>query len=358
MPNRAKFYVAIVLLVGTIALVAQLLRFTAPDPLLFAIYFLLTVLASAIRLRLPTVLTTLSVNFLSILVGIVLFNRPEAILLAIAGTVVQSLWRPRTRPEPIHVAFTACSAGLAVMAAHTVFHGSLTRNMGPQNPLLLALTATVYVAVNSGLIAGLLALMSRKPFCPTWYRTYFWVLPYYFAAGSTAWLIVVLGRQITWEAALVLLPLVYFVYRSHRMSLDRLEADKEHVEEIAGLHLRTIEALALAIEAKDTTTARPPATRARLRHRDWQGDGHQPERTRCLAGRLAASRYRQAGRSRTHHFQAGPPDSRRIRKDEDPPIGRSGDSGGGQVPLPGGPDCAGASREVGWLGLSIWAFRR
>src|SRR6202021_1339596 len=40
----------------------------------------------------------------------------------------------------------------------------------------------------------------------------------------------------------------------HRMSLDRLEADKAHVEEIAGLHLRTIEALALAIEAKDTTT--------------------------------------------------------------------------------------------------------
>src|SRR5665213_1745316 len=39
------------------------------------------------------------------------------------------------------------------------------------------------------------------------------------------------------------------------MYLDRLERDKVHVEEIAGLHLRTIEALALAIEAKDTTTA-------------------------------------------------------------------------------------------------------
>ena len=126
MPNRAKFYVAIVLSGGTFALLLQLIRFQAPDPLLFGIYFLLTVLASAIRLRLPTVLTTLSVNFLSILVGLVLFNRPEAILLAVAGTVVQSLWRPRTRPEPIHVAFTACSAGLAVMAAHTVFHGSRT----------------------------------------------------------------------------------------------------------------------------------------------------------------------------------------------------------------------------------------
>src|SRR6185295_2251599 len=39
-----------------------------------------------------------------------------------------------------------------------------------------------------------------------------------------------------------------------RSYLDRLEKEKKHVEDMAGLHLRTIEALALAIEAKDHTT--------------------------------------------------------------------------------------------------------
>jgi diguanylate cyclase (GGDEF)-like protein/putative nucleotidyltransferase with HDIG domain len=53
---------------------------------------------------------------------------------------------------------------------------------------------------------------------------------------------------------MVLFPLVFFIYRSYRMFLDRLEKDKTHAEELAGLHLRTIEALALAIEAKDATT--------------------------------------------------------------------------------------------------------
>src|SRR5258708_38984967 len=77
---------------------------------------------------------------------------------------------------------------------------------------------------------------------------------YNLAAGSVAWLIVVLSRQESLYAALVLFPLVYFIYRSYRMYIDRLEKDKVHVEEIAGLHLRTIEALALAIEAKDATT--------------------------------------------------------------------------------------------------------
>ena len=50
------------------------------------------------------------------------------------------------------------------------------------------------------------------------------------------------------------MPAVYLIYRSYRLYLDRLENEKRHVEEIAGLHLRTIEALALAIEAKDQTT--------------------------------------------------------------------------------------------------------
>src|SRR5499425_3284035 len=47
---------------------------------------------------------------------------------------------------------------------------------------------------------------------------------------------------------------MYWIYRSYRLYLGRLEDEKRHVEEMANLHLRTIEALALAIEAKDHTT--------------------------------------------------------------------------------------------------------
>ena len=44
------------------------------------------------------------------------------------------------------------------------------------------------------------------------------------------------------------------IFRSYRLYLGRLESEKNHAEEMANLHLRTIEALALAIEAKDHTT--------------------------------------------------------------------------------------------------------
>ena len=57
-----------------------------------------------------------------------------------------------------------------------------------------------------------------------------------------------------WQTSLLILPVVYLIYRSYRLYLGKLEDEKRHVEEMADLHLRTIEALALAIEAKDHTT--------------------------------------------------------------------------------------------------------
>src|SRR5450631_3161418 len=54
--------------------------------------------------------------------------------------------------------------------------------------------------------------------------------------------------------ALLGAPAIYLIYRLYQLYLARLEAERRHVESIAGLHIRTIEALALAIEAKDHTT--------------------------------------------------------------------------------------------------------
>jgi diguanylate cyclase (GGDEF)-like protein/putative nucleotidyltransferase with HDIG domain len=57
-----------------------------------------------------------------------------------------------------------------------------------------------------------------------------------------------------WQASIVLMPVIYLIYRSYEIYLARLEDERRHVESIGRLHMRTIEALALAIEAKDHTT--------------------------------------------------------------------------------------------------------
>jgi len=253
-PIRARFYIALVIASGTLELALQFSRFGSPKPWVFLALFLITVLTSGLKVRLPTVLATLSVNVLFIMIGIALLSLPEAMLIGAAGTLVQCLWRPRVRPKLVQIAFSICSVALSVLGAHAIYHGPLNKLLGNLDSLLLGTSAVAYFMINTTLVAGVIALTEGKSITKTWYSTYFWILPYHLVFASAAWLVVVVENQDSWHAPVVLFPLVYFVYRSYTMYLERLEKDKIHVEELAGLHFRTIEALALAIEAKDATT--------------------------------------------------------------------------------------------------------
>ena len=79
MPLRAKIYIALVLLSGTVGFSAEVLHFMSAEPVQFWCYFLVTALTSGLKVRLPMVTATLSVNFLFILVGIVQFSLPECL---------------------------------------------------------------------------------------------------------------------------------------------------------------------------------------------------------------------------------------------------------------------------------------
>src|SRR5688500_615611 len=59
-----------------------------------------------------------------------------------------------------------------------------------------------------------------------------------------------------WLAAslLLLVPaILVLAYRTYRTFLSRLEGERQHAQRMSELHLATIEALALAIDAKDQT---------------------------------------------------------------------------------------------------------
>ncbi len=62
------------------------------------------------------------------------------------------------------------------------------------------------------------------------------------------------NERLGWAFSLALLPPLYLIYRSVRLYFGKMEQEKAHAENMASLHLRTIEALATAIEAKDECT--------------------------------------------------------------------------------------------------------
>jgi len=117
----------------------------------------------------------------------------------------------------------------------------------------LGLIAVVYFVTNSSLVAVIISLTEGKRFFSVW-KSNRWALAYYCVGASMAWVIGTVPHSIQWELPIICLPLVYLVHRSNRTYLVQMEQEKDHVEQMNALHLRTIEALALAIDAKDHTT--------------------------------------------------------------------------------------------------------
>ena len=120
--------------------------------------------------------------------------------------------------------------------------------------LTLMVTATVFFVMNTFPVAAAIALTEEKSLRQIWRESYFWSFPYYLLGAGMAGAASAINRYVGWAWALLAVPVVYLIYRSYYLYLGRVEDDKKHAEEMASLHLRTIEALALAIEAKDHTT--------------------------------------------------------------------------------------------------------
>jgi diguanylate cyclase (GGDEF)-like protein/putative nucleotidyltransferase with HDIG domain len=105
------------------------------------------------------------------------------------------------------------------------------------------------------MVATAIALSTRQSIARIWNENFLWSAPSYFVgAGAAAAAVTVLNFvSIRWLLPLAAAPL-YLTYRSYKVYLGRIDDEQRHVREMADLHLATIEALALAIDAKDQTS--------------------------------------------------------------------------------------------------------
>jgi len=239
---------------GLPVLVYALLRWRSDDPFRYACFLAVAMCASVLKVQLPGIKATMSANFLFILVGILDLSNSETVLMGCLGGLVQSLWYSNPRPRPVQWLFNLANLALSISAAELVFHSKVATGVGFRWPLLMAAAATTYFAFNTISVSGIIAMTEKRNPVHVWKECYLWAFPYYLLGALIACGVSAINRLVGWQFGLLAFPIVYWIYRSYRTYLSRLEAQKKHAEEIAALHLRTIEALSLAIEAKDHTT--------------------------------------------------------------------------------------------------------
>ena len=239
---------------GLPLLVYGLAHWHSDDPFRYASFLTVAMCASVLKVQLPGIKATMSANFLFVLVGILDLSYSETLLMGCLGGIVQNLWQAKPRPRPIQWLFTLANLALSVSAAEAVFHSKVAVGVGFRWPLLMAAAATTYFAFNTISVSGIIAMTEGRNPVHVWKECYLWAFPYYLLGALIACGVSAINRLVGWQFGLIAFPVVYWIYRSYQTYLSRLEAQKKHAEEIAALHLRTIEALSLAIEAKDHTT--------------------------------------------------------------------------------------------------------
>jgi diguanylate cyclase (GGDEF)-like protein/putative nucleotidyltransferase with HDIG domain len=258
---QTKAFVGITASFGVVVLASSLSHWQSHDLMRFACYLVVAVLASGLKVQLPGIDGTMSVNFLFILLGVLELSLPETLVIGCTATLVQSVYQARKRLDPVKILFNVAGMMANASALTYLSYHWLVDRFGSNKPILLMVAALVFFFANTLPISIVIAMTEGKSSRKVWSECYFWSFPYYLVGAAAVGLVGVVNRSAGWQTSLLVLPLIYWVYRSYRLYLGRLEAEKErvevekrHVEQIASLNMRTIEALALAIEAKDHTT--------------------------------------------------------------------------------------------------------
>ncbi len=249
--TTGRLYVGGVIGAGCIVFAGAVVPWMPTDQVRFLVYLLLTVVASGMKVSLPGVTGTMSASYVLVISCIIQFPLSEVAVVAVVSTLVQCFWKAKQRPRVIHLLFNASVMVLSTAVAYGAYHA-----WAPHVSLAVSIASATcaYFVVNTVSIAAVIAMTEHKTLINIWKSFYLWSFPYYLLGASIA----ASMRYVTklnWEIGIAVLPMMFIIYRSYSLHIRQLEEEKRHAETMAALHLRTIETLAVAIEAKDQTTA-------------------------------------------------------------------------------------------------------
>ena len=225
----------------------------------------LTLLSGALHVRLSdSAKASITISETFVFAGTLLYGAGlGTILVLLDAAAVTVLLRFRRGISWHQVAFNLAAPPLSVWAAATVLFGvvgvtpisqtGLTADLGGRWVLGLALFTLLYFLLNSWLITLAVSLTQRTSPWRIWYGLTD-LLANYASGASIAALLVYSKHEVNLSFVLLMMPLLGVIYLTYRSSAKRVVAEQQKNAELNRVFLSTIEALAMAIDAKDQVT--------------------------------------------------------------------------------------------------------
>lgn len=255
LPLVARAYVAAVIAAGAAAVVAAAAmqpRFEQPG--LFALLLVMSVVAASAKIELPLgrSQSNLSLSQAITFWALLTLGWTQVVAIAAASACAQCMLRTSGR-NPVHrTLFSIASIVLTTAVVGAILHVSFQSDSAGFGARLraAAIAAPLYFFVNTGLVATAIALSTRQPAIGVWQRNFLWSAPSYLAGAGLA-AVAAAGSTRGWFGWLTLLAVpLYLVFRSYHSVVARLRDEQNETRRAMDVQLATVEALALAIEAK------------------------------------------------------------------------------------------------------------
>ena len=222
---------------------------TFPEPLLFSVLVVLACVTSVWKVNLPIPLasgSTLSASYAANLMALLLLGPSHAMAIAVVGAWMQCTYKVKL-PYPLYRTIFGTAAQALTMIATGVVYLWLGGQIRPvasfdlAGPLVGAIAT--YFLVNTGLVAGAIALSTGRRVTKVWRDDFLWSATSFMVAGTAgAIAAIIVARGEHWTAMLMLAP-VHLTYRTYGLFIGRLDDQCRHAAEAQRLHQQTVSAL-------------------------------------------------------------------------------------------------------------------
>jgi putative nucleotidyltransferase with HDIG domain len=218
----------------------------------------LTLVSGWLSVKLPSGRATISISETFVLSGTVLLGPGVgAILVALDALVLcvkEALLGRGLRWQ--QVAFNIAAPSVSIWFGATIAgitQVGLTEGLTVDFVVRLAGFTALYFLLNSWLVTFAIALEQRERPTSIWWANFreLWIN---FAAGASIAAFAANAKSVDLAFIGVIVPLLVVIYFTYSWSSRRVEAEREKNQQLNRVFLSTVEALALAIDAKDQVT--------------------------------------------------------------------------------------------------------
>lgn len=186
-------------------------------------YFALAVLAlaavtSRMKVKLPGITGTMSVNLPFLLMAAVSLSAAETVTITCVSTLVQCWPRKNLKFNLQQMAFNVSMMSFASCLACLMFHADWLREMPWSSSTLgMALATAALFFGQTAPVAAIVAASEGKAAGQIWWSLAHLSFPYYVVSAGVSAMVQAVSSHINWELSLAVFPAMYGVHRSYRL---------------------------------------------------------------------------------------------------------------------------------------------